>query len=296
MSRDSGGRLRLGESLARHTSWRIGGSADRFYLPSTVADLAAFLRSYAVPPITWMGLGSNVLVRDGGIRGTVICLAHGLDSLHQEGLERIVAGAGTGAVKLAHFAARLGLAGAEFLAGIPGTLGGCLAMNAGANGGETWDFVEWVEILSVTGELVRLPRSAIDTGYREVTGQGENCFVRAGLRLQPEDPAAVMARLRQWQERRATTQPLAWPSCGSVFRNPPGDFAARLIEAAGLKGMRIGDAEISAQHANFIINRGEARAWQVEALVREVQETVCRQSGVSLIPEMRVIGEEETDV
>ncbi|MHB0874331.1 MAG: UDP-N-acetylmuramate dehydrogenase, partial [Acidithiobacillus ferrooxidans] len=183
------------------------------------------------------------------------------------------------------------LAGAEFLAGIPGTLGGCLTMNAGANDGDTWSLVEWAEVLHPDGRVQRLSRSEFQVGYREVQGQGAACFIAAGLRLSPEDSDIVLQRLRAWQERRAATQPLEWPSCGSVFRNPPGDHAARLIEAAELKGLRYGDAEVSTQHANFIINRGAARAEEIEALVANVQQEVLNRFGIELQPEMRVIGE-----
>ncbi len=290
-----GGRLRLGEPLARHSSWRIGGPAERFYLPGTAADLVSFLREFGRSPITWLGLGSNVLLRDGGLRGTVICLAHGLDQMELDAAGELVVEAGVSAVKLAHFAAKNGLAGVEFLAGIPGTVGGCLAMNAGAHGGETWPLVEWVELLHPNGERERRPASAFRIGYRSVQGQGDACFLRAGLRLPAGEPEQLRMQLRAWQNQRAATQPLSWPSCGSVFRNPPGDHAARLIEAAGLKGRRIGDAEISTQHANFILNRGQARSREVEALVMEIQETVRQRFGIVLQPEMRVLGEEHDD-
>ena len=286
-----GGRLRLGEPMHRHTSWRVGGPADRFYLPGTLEDLQAFLQHFATAPITWLGLGSNVLVRDGGLRGTVICLANTLDAITLDASGLIHAGAGAGAVKIAHFAAKAGLAGAEFLAGIPGTLGGCLTMNAGANDGDTWSLVEWAEVLHPDGRVQRLSRSEFQVGYREVQGQGAACFIAAGLRLSPADSDIVLQRLRAWQERRAATQPLEWPNCGSIFRNPPGDHAARLIEAAELKGLRYGDAEVSTQHANFIINRGAARAEEIEALVANVQREVRNRFGVELQPEMRVIGE-----
>ena len=286
-----GGRLRLGEPMYRHTSWRVGGPADRFYLPGTLEDLQAFLKHFATAPITWLGLGSNVLVRDGGLRGTVVCLANSLDAITLDASGLIRAGAGAGAVKIAHFAAKAGLAGAEFLAGIPGTLGGCLAMNAGANDGDTWSLVEWAEVLHPDGRVQRLSRAEFQVGYREVQGQGAACFIAAGLRLSPQDSDIVMRRLRAWQERRATTQPLEWPSCGSVFRNPPGDHAARLIEAAELKGLRYGDAEVSIQHSNFIINRGAARAEEIEALVTNVQQEVLHRFGIELQPEMRVLGE-----
>ncbi len=286
-----GGRLRLGEPMQRHTSWRVGGPADHFYLPGTLADLQGFLKQFAVPPLTWMGLGSNVLVRDGGLRGTTICLANTLDQIALEEGSLLRVGAGAGAVKIAHFAAKAGLAGTEFLAGIPGTLGGCLSMNAGAHGGDTWSLVEWVEVIHPHGEIQRLSPQDFQIGYREVHGHGDACFIAAGLRLIPEDSSAVMQRLRSWQEKRATTQPLEWPSCGSVFRNPPGDHAARVIEAAGLKGTIQGDAEVSQQHANFIINRGQARAQDIETLVNQVQKTVHQRFGILLQAEMRIIGE-----
>ena len=286
-----GGRLRLGESMQRHTSWRVGGPADRFYLPGTLEDLQGFLRHFAVPPLTWIGLGSNVLVRDAGLRGTTICLANTLDQIVLAENDLLRVGAGAGAVKIAHFAAKAGLAGAEFLAGIPGTLGGCLSMNAGAHGGDTWSLVEWVEVIHPHGEIQRLAPQDFQIGYREVRGHGDACFVAAGLRLIPEESTAVMQRLRAWQEKRAATQPLEWPSCGSVFRNPAGDHAARLIEAAGLKGKARGQAEVSSQHANFIINRGDARAADIEALVEEVQSAVQQQFGIRLQAEMRILGE-----
>lgn len=286
-----GGRLRLGEPMQRHTSWRVGGPADRFYLPGTLEDLQGFLRRFAVPPLTWLGLGSNVLVRDGGLRGTTICLAHSLDQIILAESTLLRVGGGAGAVKIAHFAAKAGLAGAEFLAGIPGTLGGCLSMNAGAHGGDTWSLVEWVEVIHPHGEIQRLAPRDFQIGYREVNGHGDACFIAAGLRLIPEARDKVMQRLRGWQEKRAATQPLEWPSCGSVFRNPPGDHAARLIEAAGLKGYRRGEAEVSSQHANFIINRGQARAEDIESLVAEVQARVEQQFAIPLQAEMRILGE-----
>ena len=286
-----GGRLRLGEPMQRHTSWRVGGPADRFYLPGTLEDLQGFLRHFAVPPLTWIGLGSNVLVRDAGLRGTTICLANTLDQIVLAENDLLRVGAGAGAVKIAHFAAKAGLAGAEFLAGIPGTLGGCLSMNAGAHGGDTWSLVEWVEVIHPHGEIQRLSPQDFQIGYREVYGHGDACFVAAGLRLIPEESTAVMQRLRAWQEKRAATQPLEWPSCGSVFRNPAGDHAARLIEAAGLKGKARGQAEVSSQHANFNINRGDAQAADIEALVEDVQTQVQQQFGIRLKAEMRILGE-----
>jgi UDP-N-acetylmuramate dehydrogenase len=164
-------------------------------------------------------------------------------------------------------------------------------MNAGAHGGDTWSLVEWVEVIHPHGEIQCLSPQDFQIGYREVYGHGDACFVAAGLRLIPEESTAVMQRLRAWQEKRAATQPLEWPSCGSVFRNPAGDHAARLIEAAGLKGKARGQAEVSSQHANFIINRGDAQAADIEALVEQVQSAVQQQFGIRLQAEMRILGE-----
>jgi len=289
------GRWLEGEPLARHTTWRVGGPARRLYLPADLEDLAACLR--ALPPqepLLWLGLGSNLLVRDGGFPGTVVATAACLRALEHRGGGLVRAEAGVACPKLARWCARRGLAGAEFFAGIPGTLGGALAMNAGAFGGETWALVEAVETLDRRGRLRRRGPEAFRVGYREVRGPEGEWFVAVWLRLRPAGPgerAAVEARIRELLARRAATQPLGQPSCGSVFRNPPGDHAARLIEAAGLKGRRRGGAQVSERHANFIVNTGEATAADIEGLIREVQETVARVHGVRLVPEVHIVGE-----
>ncbi len=285
------GRLTLDEPLAEHTSWRVGGPARRCYRPADLDDLAGFLADLpAGEPVFWLGLGSNVLIRDGGIPGTVILTAGllGRIGLADDGAVR--AEAGVACAKVARFAARHGLTGAEFLAGIPGTLGGALAMNAGAWGGETWERVERVETLDRAGRRRVRPRTDYTAGYRQVRGPTGEWFVAAWLRLPPGDPAEATARIRGLLRRRAETQPLGQPSCGSVFRNPPGDFAGRLIEACGLKGARVGEACVSEKHANFIVNLGGATAADVEALLRRVQATVEREHGVRLEPEVRVVG------
>ncbi|MEW6611300.1 MAG: UDP-N-acetylmuramate dehydrogenase [Pseudomonadota bacterium] len=286
------GRLRLGQPMSRYTSWRVGGPADRLYLPKDLADLQHFLRHWAVGPVTWVGLGSNLLVRDGGIRGTVVVTAGALSELRLLDERTVRAGAGVSCAKLARFCANAGLAGAEFLAGVPGTLGGALAMNAGAHGGETWRLVQAVETLDPHGQLQRRAPESFRIGYRSVEGLGDAWFAAAELRLNPDAPTAVNARIREWLERRSQTQPLELPSCGSVFRNPPGDHAARLIESCGLKGWRIGGAQVSEKHANFIVNLGDARAADIETLIRHVAATVEARCGVRLHPEVRVIGEE----
>ncbi len=286
------GELTLDEPMAKHTSWRAGGRADRCYRPADLDDLQVFLAGLAEnESLLWVGLGSNLLVRDGGIRGTVILPFGGLDTLEPLGPRGIRAGAGVSCAKVARFGVRLGLTGAEFLAGIPGTLGGALSMNAGAFEGETWPLVEAVQTIDRLGELRVRPREAFQIGYREVRGPDNEWFVRADLALQPGDSVAAQARVRSLLERRSASQPTQQPSCGSVFRNPPDDFAARLIETCGLKGEQIGQAQVSEKHANFIVNLGAARAADIEALIRYVQQRVEQQHGVRLQAEVRIVGE-----
>ena len=288
------GELRTDEPMSAHTSWRVGGRADRCYRPADLADLQQFLAGLPDgEPLLWIGLGSNVLVRDGGIRGTVILPFGGLDTLEKLDGNAIRAGAGVACAKVARFAVRQGLTGAEFLAGIPGTLGGALAMNAGAFGGETWPLVKTVQTVDRHGELHVHARDAYTVGYRSVAGPQDQWFVSADLELQPGDTEAAQARVRSLLERRSATQPTSQPSCGSVFRNPADDFAARLIETCGLKGEQIGQAQVSEKHANFIVNLGGARATDIEALIRYVQQCVQQRHGVRLETEVRIIGEFE---
>lgn len=255
-----GGRLRLNEPMARHTSWRVGGPAQRFYEPVSVADLAAFLAELpAGEPLLWLGLGSNLLVRDGGIPGTVIMTSGLLNTVERLGEDRLRTEAGVACAKVARFAARAGLKGAEFLAGIPGTMGGALAMNAGAFGGETWALVERAETLDRAGRRRERAPTDYRIGYRQVKGPTDEWFIAAHLRLERGDAGESTRRIRELLKRRSDTQPMGQASCGSVFRNPPGDFAARLIEASGLKGRRIGGACVSDKHANFIVNTGGPR-------------------------------------
>jgi UDP-N-acetylmuramate dehydrogenase len=286
------GELLLDEPLANHTTWRVGGPARRFYRPADRDDLLLFLSQLdADEPLLWLGLGSNLLVRDGGFAGTVIATQGRLDRIEWRDHRRLYAEAGVSCAKVARTAARAGLCGVEFLAGIPGTLGGALAMNAGAFGGETWQRVVEVETLDHRGGVhVRQP-AAFEIGYRQVKGPAGEWFLSALLQLQPGDSEAAQREIRQLLERRSASQPTRQPSCGSVFRNPPGDHAARLIEAAGLKGLRLGGAQVSEKHANFIINTGNASAAQIEALIEQVRERVEAHSGIRLIPEVHRVGE-----
>ncbi len=287
------GELRLDEPLARYTSWRVGGPARRFYRPADATDLAAFLRTLAPEePLLWLGLGSNLLVNDEGFAGTVIHTLGRLGTLERLRDQVLRAECGVSCARAARFAARAGLAGIEFLAGIPGTLGGALAMNAGAHGGETWTRVRKVRTLNRLGQIKERTPEDYHIAYRQVEGPSEEWFLEVELELEPGNPSACQERIRDFLERRDRTQPIGLPSCGSVFRNPPGDYAARLIEAAGLKGEREGGAQVSTRHANFIINTGEASARDITRLIERVGATVERHSGVKLRPEVHFIGGE----
>ena len=287
------GEIKRNESMARHTSWRAGGCADRAYVPADLDDLCAFLRSLPPhEPVCWVGLGSNLLVRDGGLRGTVVFTHAALSVVRLEG-NAIYAEAGVPSPKIARFAAQHEFAGAEFMAGIPGTVGGALAMNAGCYGGETWAIIESVTTLDRKGQLRQRTRANFNIGYRSVVlgEDGEEWFVAARFRLPRGDSEKSRATISQLLEQRSAAQPLGQPNAGSVFRNPQGDYAARLIEACGLKGHVIGGAMISDKHANFIINTGNASAADIEALIDTAQRAVQQQFGIDLEREVRIMGE-----
>jgi UDP-N-acetylmuramate dehydrogenase len=289
------GELRRGEPLAKHTSWRCGGAADVAYVPAGREDLAAFVRRLpADEPITVIGLGSNLLVRDGGVRGTVLLLHAVLNELGFDGA-LLRAEAGVASPKVSRYAALHDRADAEFLSGIPGTIGGALAMNAGCYGGETWQHVVQVEVLTRQGAFeLRSPQDYL-VGYRSVVSRrapADVAFTAAWFDFPAGNGAYARARIKALLTQRIATQPLGLPNAGSVFRNPGGDHAARLIESCGLKGHRIGGARVSEKHANFIVNaEGAASAADVEALIVHVRAVVRRQTGIDLEPEVRIIGE-----
>ncbi len=291
------GELRSSEPMSRHVTWRAGGVAARAYFPADLDDLEAFLGDLRHDePILMVGLGSNLLVRDGGFDGTVIFTHGALKTLRLESSpdsSLIYAEAGVASPKLARFAATHGLVGAEFLAGIPGCVGGALAMNAGCHGSETWNHVERVLMLNRRGERIERRPEEFEIGYRHAEARVANAevFVAAWLRFSAGDGHASRARIRELLVKRAATQPLQLPNAGSVFRNPPGDHAARLIEAAGLKGANEGAARVSEKHANFIVNpEGKAKASEIERLMARMQSTVLEKFGVELIREVRIVG------
>ena len=286
--------LHLGEPMSRHVSWRAGGPADRFFIPSDLDDLARFLGTLPKDePLLFVGLGSNLLVRDGGFRGTVVLTHAAKKNARMDG-GLVYAEAGVASPKVARFAALQHLTGAEFLAGIPGTVGGALAMNAGCYGSETWDIVQRALTIDREGKLRERRKEEYEIGYRHCHPRSgkEEWFVAAWLALRKGDGEASRARIKELLAKRMATQPLTLPNAGSVFRNPPGDHAARLIESCGLKGLSRGGARVSEKHANFIVNpEGAASAADIESLIETVRERVKQQTGVELIPEVRIVGE-----
>ena len=285
------GELRINEPLAKYTSWRVGGIARQFYRPTDTADLASFLSQLpTAEPLLWLGLGSNLLVRDGGFSGTVISTAGILQDFTVNDVS-IDAEVGVYCSKLAKQAARAGLSGAAFLAGIPGTFGGALAMNAGAHGTETWSLVSQVTTIDRQGEIHHRTPVEFKVSYRHVETPMEEWFVSATLSLEKGDKEHETAEIKSLLKRRNETQPTNQPCAGSVFRNPKNDFAGRLIEVSGLKGLTIGGAAISEKHANFIVNTGEASAADIEALIFLVQQKIELEHGVLLQPEVHIVGE-----
>lgn len=284
------------EKLAKYTSWRVGGPADRLYIPDDRQDLIDFITALSgssgapAESIFWMGLGSNLLIRDGGIRGTVINTKSRLKEMKLALDGTVYVEAGVPCAHVARFCAEHGLIGAEFLAGIPGTMGGALKMNAGAFGGETWAIVKNVDMLNASGQVnVRVPRD-FEIKYRSVKGFDDEWFLAAQLTLRQGDTAESLQRIKGLLEKRAKSQPTNQPSCGSVFKNPEGDHAARLIEQAGLKGYAIGGARVSEKHANFIINLGTATAADIEELINYIQIKVKESQGVELQTEVCMVG------
>ena len=284
--------LLINEPLARYTSWRVGGNADRVFIAENLGELQSFIQSIDKDePILFMGLGSNLLVRDGGVRGTVVVMHQALNDLRMDG-QYIYAEAGVTCGKLARFCANNAKEGAEFMAGIPGTVGGALAMNAGCYGSETWDIVH--QVLTIDRAGITHVRNATEftASYRHIEMPVlDEWFLGAWFILEPGQTEQSMKKIKNLLAARLASQPLNLPSAGSTFRNPKGDFAARLIEASGLKGFQIGGAQISPKHANFIVNVGECSALDIELLIRHIKDVVLEKQGVALQQEVRVIGE-----
>ncbi len=285
-------------AMERQTAWRAGGAARFGYAPSSEKELSVFLKSNSRPdlPLLFVGLGSNLLIRDGGLKALVIFTHRGLSDMDvtvQNNDTFFYASAGVALPKLARFAANMGFEGAEFMAGIPGSVGGGLAMNAGCYGSEVWDYVERVRTITLDGEIKeRLPSDYI-VEYRKVSHKrGRNDFFIGGwFRFNVGEKQKSRNRIKELLKQRVQEQPLSKPNSGSVFRNPDGEFAARLIENSGLKGLQRGAAIVSDKHANFIINTGGATAKNIEDLIFEIQSAVESRSGVKLEKEVHIFGD-----
>jgi len=287
------GKVAVDEPMARHTSYRIGGPADFLVTPAGaryVPGLLVLCNELGLP-VSVIGNGTNLLVLDGGIAGVVLRLS-ACTAITQLGNDGLVAEAGVAFPRLARDAARRGLKGLAFAIGIPGTVGGAVRMNAGAHGGELAQVLECVDIATMAGDVLTLPADRLSLGYR-ASSLPNGIVLSAVFSLVPGEPAALKAEMEEYLDRRGRTQPILTPNAGSVFKNPPGDHAARLIEAAGCKGLSHGEAAVSERHANFIVNHGGATAKDVLAVVADVQERVRVHSGVDLEMELKVVGREK---
>ena len=279
------------ESMAKHTSWGIGGCADLFYSPKSREDLVSFLSSVDPNlPITWIGKGTNILVRDAGIRGVVISTKSFLKEIEKTSKYLYKVEAGVACVELALFCQKNGIGPAAFFSGIPGSIGGALTMNAGSFGMETWDLVKGVEVINEKGGISFIEKESFDIAYRTVTFPFRLWFLSCSMFLS-SDEETTKDNLIELRNQRIRTQPLSENTCGSVFKNPPGNYAGALIEGSGLKGFKIGSASISEQHANFIVNEGGATARDIENLIKHTRQAVREKFDIDLQPEVRIIGE-----
>lgn len=295
------GEIRLNEPMSRHTSFRIGGPADVFAVPRDRSDLSSLIRETAARklPVFILGAGTNLLVRDGGFRGVVISMER-ISGIEEERRYRSIGGvycvvraeAGAMLSRLLGFAAERGLSGLEFAAGIPGTVGGAVCMNAGTSKGEIGDVIDSVTMISPSEEVIKT-REEMEFGYRRASIPAGHAVVETRLVLRLDDTERIKARVQDILKRRQQTQPLTLPNAGSIFKNPIDEAAGRLIEKAGLKGAAVGDAEVSERHANFIVNKGGAKAGDVIRLMEMVQVRVFEVYGVRLEPEIKIIGADD---
>lgn len=285
------GQVRLDEPMSAHTSWKVGGPARYFFEPVDEADIAQFLAELDPEmPVLWVGLGSNLLVRDGGYPGAVIAGHRGLRELNVTD-SGVFAQSGVSCARLSRVASQRGLEGAEFFAGIPGTVGGALRMNAGAFGSETWQYVRQVRVIDRAGDISEESSDRFAVSYRDVGLAEDRWFIGATFIFPDRQGSDGSEVVRSLLEERGRRQPIGQASAGSVFKNPQGDFAARLIEAAGLKGLRLGGASVSTRHANFIVNDERARASDIEELIEKIQQVVFQHHEIRLETEIRIVGE-----
>ena len=277
--------------LTKYNSWRVGGAADALFTPKNLEELKNFLKDeHYLKPLTFIGLGSNILVRDGGIRGTVIVMHAALNEIQMTD-NGVYAEAGNTCAKIAKTLAREHYIGGEFFAGIPGTVGGALAMNAGCYGSETWNYVTQINMIDDSGNIVTRFRDEFKISYREVIKpNSKEWFVGAWFNFKKDMACDPESKIKEYLNHRKNTQPLNWPTAGSTFRNPKDTFAAKLIEDCGLKGFRVGNAEVSNKHANFIINLGNASAKDIENIIDYVESEVFKRKGIKLEREIKILG------
>ncbi|MEC0330345.1 UDP-N-acetylmuramate dehydrogenase [Paenibacillus macerans] len=293
LTRQGVGTVLPNEPMSKYTTWKIGGPADAMVVPENPGQLSKLVRLLHEGRIPWMvvGKGSNMLVSDRGIRGCVIRLGSGLEQIEFDG-SKVQAGGGASFVRLSIMAGKQGLTGLEFAGGIPGTVGGAVYMNAGAHGSDVSRIFKSADIVLETGELVTYNAEDMEFDYRHsVLHEQRGIVAKAEFTLAAGDRLEIAAAMAAYKDRRRKTQPLQQPCAGSVFRNPPGDHSARLIEAAGLKGLKVGGAEVSTLHANFIVNTGQATAEDVLALMEQIKASVEDKFGVNLVPEVFFVGE-----
>ena len=294
MENNFGGQILLKEPLAKYTTWRVGGLAKVMYKPRNIEDLAFYLRSLPRDEaILWLGLGSNSLIKDTGFAGNVILTQSCLANIDLVDESSVRVEAGISCAKMARFCAKNNLAGAEFWAGIPGTMGGALRMNAGCYNGDTWQYVTEVEVIDRLGNITKKTPADFSIAYRHVDGlQQDEWFVAATCSFPKGNKDESQAVIKELLARRSATQPINQYNCGSVFRNPPNNYAAKLIEQCKLKGYKIGGAQVSEKHANFIINfDGEAKASDIEQLINFVKHAVYEKTQINLVQEVHIIGD-----
>ena len=284
------GKYLFNEPLSNYTSWKVGGPADILFTPKNRDDLSQFIKTSHDKHITWLGNGTNVLVRDGGIRGAVISTRKSINKINMETENSCRIETGASCMDLALFAEKNQLGPAAFFSGIPGSIGGALTMNAGSFGHETWEFVESVEVINEAGVIDHLEPKEFKFSYRSVEFPFPLWFISCLMKF-PESETTTKSELRAMRDQRIKTQPLSEDTCGSVFKNPKPDHAGNLIERAGLKGYKIGGCSISTKHANFIVNEGGATSAEIEELIRHVQNIVKAKFDVNLETEVRIIGE-----
>lgn len=289
------GKVLFDHPLARLNTWRTGGAAQCFFEPADGEDLAFFLkRCCSQQSVMFLGLGSNTLVRDGGINGVVISLRKSFKGMEEINSTTIRVEAGVSCASLARYCAAKDIENLVFMAGIPGTVGGALRMNAGAFGCATWDHVLTTEVIDTSGNIRCRQRDDFTVAYRSVDIEDSEWFLSAEFRLQHAGTSgSAKTKVDEMLESRNQTQPVNEPNCGSVFKNPPSNYAAELIESCGLKGYAIGGAQVSEKHANFIVNKGQSSSSDIEALIKHVQETVAKETGVDLELEVMIVGEEQ---